>query len=139
MPAVERITSMREVLRIVRHPRVREWFPEAQRADYNMPPATADHVRYYRVGQGMIGYFIHPDGVAEVHGYLLPGDGGPRATELIKAQIQQLFAEGVKTIRTVSQNTLAARKAQAAGLTKVGEDDEGYPIFEMHNEGLTDG
>lgn len=125
---VERETSLRRVLEVLRHPSVAPHIPAARREDF-IPPVGKD-VLYLKVGDSFMAYFLRGD-VAEVHGCLLPEDRGPQATVAIKEQFEHVFGLGVKQIFGVPRNARAEAKARAVGMQDTGKTVDGFKVYEV--------
>lgn len=124
---IERETSLRRVLQVLRHPDVARWYPSAQ-AECFIPP-MGERALYFKVGRGLMAYYLH-DGWAEMHAALLRGDGGPAATAAIREQLEQVL-KMVPRVVAVPKNERARAKAVAVGMVFTGQRRDGLPVYEV--------
>lgn len=125
---VERETSLRRVLAVLRHQDFLPHFPGAAAKDFT--PPMGEDVLYLKVGGSFMAYFVKGD-VAEAHGCLLPEDRGPHTTDAIREQYEHLFERGVKRIYAVPRNLRAELKAQSIGMRDTGRTVDGFRVYEV--------
>lgn len=114
---IERETSLRRVLEVMRHPAVAPYFERAQKPGF-VPPC-GDAAYYLKLGRGFIAYLVH-EHLTEMHGCLLPGDVGAGAISQVREQFEYLFERGVKLIRTAhpKEHKRASAMCRALGMAK---------------------
>lgn len=121
---------MRRVLTVLRHPAVAPAFPHAQRAGFT--PPMGERALYFKVGRGLIAYYLHED-YAEVHAALLPGDGGDKATAAMREQYEHVLTL-VPRIVAAPVNALSVKKARALGMQDTGrKSPNGFAVYEVRN------
>jgi len=130
---IERETSLRRVLEVMRHPAVAPYFERAQKPDFVPPCGDAAH--YLKLGRGFIAYLVRQH-LTEMHGCLLPGDVGKGSLTLVREHFAYLFASGVKLIRTAhsKEHRRASAMCRALGMRKNEELSMGeLNVYEVRN------